>query len=325
MNVYRNLAEVPADFGPCALTIGNFDGLHFGHRQILRRVVAVARERGWKPSILTFHPHPARVLAPERAPRLLTSPERRLELIQEEGIDQVLILPFTPELAKLTPEQFVRELVVARLGARAILVGQNFRFGNKQRGDVAVLAEFGPDLGFEVDAIAPVSCRGQLVSSSAVRESILAGRVAWAARLLQRPYDLDGDVVKGHGVGAKQTVPTLNLDTRAELIPARGVYLTRTQELDAGAPPRRWNSITNIGYRPTFGDEQELSIETFLLHTLAGATPTRIRVQFLCRVRDERRFDSPGALKSQILKDVHVAQAYFRRLSAWRDRPVTRV
>lgn len=325
MNVYRSLADVPADFGPCALTIGNFDGLHFGHRQILRRVVLVARERGWKASVLTFHPHPARVLAPERAPRLLTSPERRLELIQEEGIDQVLILPFTPDVARLTPEQFVKELVVPRLGARAILVGQNFRFGSRQSGDVAVLAEFGRQLGFEVEAIAPVFWRRQLVSSSAVREAILAGRVAWAARLLRQPYGLEGDVVKGHGVGARQTVPTLNLDTRAEVIPARGVYITRTQSLDADPDRRRWASITNIGYRPTFTEGHDLAIETFLLDPLVGLPPERIRVQFLCRVRDERRFDSPEALKSQILKDVRVAKAYFRRLAAGRDRPVTRV
>jgi riboflavin kinase/FMN adenylyltransferase len=325
MNVYRSLAEVPADFGPCALTIGNFDGLHVGHRQILRRVVAVARERGWKASVLTFHPHPARVLAPERAPRLLTEPEPRIDLIREEGIDQILILPFTHELARLTPDEFVRELVLARLGARGILVGHNFRFGNKQSGDVGVLAELGRKLGFDVEAIPAVSCRGRLVSSSAIREAILSGRVDWAARLLQRPYGVEGDVVKGHGVGAKQTVPTLNLDTQAEVIPSRGVYITRTQELVADPHPRRWTSITNIGYRPTFGSEHELSIETFLLDSLVGPTPARIRVEFLRRVRDERRFESPEALKSQILKDVHVAQSYFRRLKSWGRRPVTRV
>ena len=321
MNTYRSLADVPADFGPSALTIGNFDGVHYGHRHILKRVVAVARQRGWKPSVLTFDPHPTCVVAPERAPRLLTTPERRVALMSEEGIEQVLILPFTPEVARWTPEEFVRQLVVARLQARAVLVGENFRFGNRQSGDVAVLAELGRTLGFETEAIPAVSRRGRMVSSSVIREAIMAGRVALAARLLRHPYGVEGEVVKGHGVGARQTVPTLNLSTQAAVIPSRGVYITRTADLDVA---REWNSITNVGYRPTFGATDELSIETFLLDPLEGQPPRRIRVEFLCRVRDERQFESPEALKTQILKDVRVARAYFRRVKAWRGRPVTR-
>src|SRR5581483_936668 len=322
MNVYRSLAEVPANFGPSALTIGNFDGVHYGHRQILKRVVAIAAARGWKPSVLTFDPHPTCVVAPERAPRLLTTPERRVALMREEGIEQVLILPFTSEVARWAPEEFARELLVARLGAHAVFVGENFRFGNRQSGNVAVLAELGRKLGFETEAIPAVSCRGRVVSSSVIREAILAGQVALAARLLWHPYGLEGEVVKGHGVGARQTVPTLNLSTRAAVIPGRGVYITRTADLEAA---REWNSITNVGYRPTFGSDDALSIETFLLDPLEGQPPQRIGVEFLCRVRDERRFDSPEALKAQILTDVRVARAYFRRVKAWRGRPVTRV
>src|SRR5579864_1019086 len=149
MEIYRSLAEVPAGFGPSALTIGNFDGVHFGHRRILRRLVALARERGWKPSVLTFDPHPALIVAPERAPRLLTSPERRAALMREEGVAQVLILPFTQDVAQWTPEEFARRLLVERLGARAVLVGDNFRFGHRQAGNVQVLAELGRKLGFE--------------------------------------------------------------------------------------------------------------------------------------------------------------------------------
>lgn len=321
MEVYRSLPAVPPDFGPSALTIGNFDGVHYGHRQILRRLVALAKERHWKASVLTFDPHPTCVVAPERAPRLLTSPERRVELMAEEGVQQILILPFTLEISRWTPEEFVRQLLVARLGARAILVGANFRFGNRQSGNVAVLAELGSQFGFETEAIPPVSCRGRVVSSTAIREAIVAGRVALAARLLQHAYGLEGEVVKGHGVGSRQTVPTLNLATRAEVVPARGVYLTRTVDRDGG---RAWNSITNVGYRPTFGAANDLSIETFLLGPLEGVTPHRIRVEFLCRVRDERQFPSSGALKEQILKDVRVAQAYFRRVASWSGRPVPR-
>jgi riboflavin kinase/FMN adenylyltransferase len=310
MRVYRSLAEVPANFGPSALTIGNFDGVHTGHRRILRRLVALAGQRGWKPSVLTFDPHPTRVVAPERTPPLLTSPLRRAELMREEGVEQALILPFVPEVARLSPEDFVREIVVGRLGARAALVGANFRFGHRHAGDFRALEELGRRFGCGTEIVDAVSCRGRIVSSSAIRELLGAGRVSLAARFLERPYALDGEVTGGRGVGSKQTVPTLNLATDAGVIPARGVYVTRTHDLDDG---REWNSITNIGYRPTFGESGERTIETFLLDPLDGEAPRRIRVAFLHRLRDERKFDNPDALKAQILGDARVARNYFRR------------
>jgi riboflavin kinase / FMN adenylyltransferase len=317
MKLYRNLAETPADFGPSALTIGNFDGVHYGHRRILRRLVALAKARDWKPSVLTFDPHPTRIVAPERSPRLMTTVERRAELMREEGIEQALILPFTAELAQLSPEQFVRDILAERLGARAVLVGDNFRFGHRHEGDVATLTRLGARYGFETEVVPAVQCRGRIVSSSGIRELVGSGDVAAAARLLLRPYALEGNVVSGRGVGSKQTVPTLNLATPAELIPARGVYITCTRDLDGD---RRWDSITNIGYRPTFGASDELTIETFLLQPLEGEAPRRIRVEFLRRVRDERQFASPDALRAQILDDVGAAQRYFRRVRAWVGR-----
>ena len=274
MQVYRSLTEVPGDFGPSVLSIGNFDGVHFGHRRILHRVKEIATERGWKASVLTFDPHPTRVVAPERTPPLLTSPERRAALMREEGIEQVLILPFTRELAMLTPEEFVERLLVKALGARAVLVGDNFHFGHRQAGNVKVLAELGRKFGFETEIVPAVTWRGRVVSSSGIRELIRAGNVSLAARLLQHAYGLEGEVVSGRGVGSKQTVPTLNLATSAEVIPANGVYITRTRDQADG---REWNSVTNIGYRPTFGASDQLSIETFLLDPLAGETPERIR------------------------------------------------
>jgi riboflavin kinase / FMN adenylyltransferase len=314
MNVYRGLAELPVDFGPSALTIGNFDGLHCGHRRILARVRAIAAERGLKPSALTFDPHPTRVVAPERSPRLMTSPERRVELMAEEGIEQVLILPFTADLAHLAPERFAADVLAARLGARAVLVGRNFRFGYKQAGTPEVLAALGRELGFETEVVPSVVYRGRLVSSSGIRELVLAGDVSRAARILMRPFAMEGPVVSGRGVGSKQTVPTLNLQSETEIVPATGVYVTRTFE-QGGA--RRWNSITNVGYRPTFGDTEGLSVETFLLDPLAGEDPGRIRVEFLRRVRPERKFETPEALRTQILRDVRAAQAFFRRVQAW--------
>ncbi|HUD99061.1 MAG TPA: bifunctional riboflavin kinase/FAD synthetase [Bryobacteraceae bacterium] len=314
MRIYRSLAEVPADFGPCALTIGNFDGVHFGHRRILRQLIALAAGRGWKSAVLTFDPHPTRIVAPDRTPTLLTSPAHRAELMREEGIQEVLILPFTAELARLSPEDFVQQLLVDRLGARAVLVGDNFRFGYRQSGNVRLLAELGARLGFETDVVPAVSWRGRIVSSSGIRSILTAGRVSLAARLLQHPYALDGGVVGGRGVGSQQTVPTLNLAPDAGLVPASGVYVTRALDLET---ERQWNAITNIGYRPTFGESDRLSIETFLLDPFIGETPNRIRIEFLWRVRDERKFESPAALREQILRDVRVARNYFRRTRAW--------
>lgn len=314
MRVYRSLAEVPSDFGPCAITIGNFDGVHAGHRRILRRLKTLADARGWKASVLTFDPHPTRVVAPERAPLLMTSPERRTELMKEEGIEQVLILPFDRQVAQLSPEQFVRELLVDRLGARAVLVGDNFRFGHRHAGNVEMLRQLGAELGFETETVPAVRCRGQVVSSSGIRSLVATGRVGLAARYLERPYRIEGEVVSGRGVGSRQTVPTLNLATEAALIPAAGVYVTRTYDTDNG---RRWNSITNVGYRPTFGASNQLTIETFLLDPLEAETPRHIALEFLDRVREERKFESPEALKAQILKDAAAAQRYFRRRRAW--------
>jgi riboflavin kinase/FMN adenylyltransferase len=314
MRLFRSLDQVPADFGPCALTIGNFDGVHFGHRRILKQVVALAAARGWKPAVLTFDPHPTQVVAPDRTPVLLTSPAHRAELMEEEGIAEVLILPFTAEIARLSPEDFVRQLLVERLGVRAVLVGDNFCFGYRQSGNVQLLAQLGGKMGFETEIVPAVKWRGRMVSSSIVRTLLRAGQVSLAAHMLQHPYALDGAVVQGRGVGSKQTVPTLNLAPDGGMVPAAGVYVTRAYDLAGG---RRWNAITNVGYRPTFGASDRLTIETFLLDPFSGDTPARIRVEFLWRVRDERKFDSPAALKEQILRDVHTAQRYFRRLRAW--------
>jgi len=309
MRIARSLSEA-AGFAPSAVTIGNFDGVHIGHQHLFAETVSIAREGGWKPTVLTFDPHPARVVAPQRAPRLLTSMEDRADLIAANGIEQLVLLPFTAELSRLTPEEFVKQVLLDTLGAKAVLVGDNFRFGHKQAGDTATLAQLGNVYGFSTHIAGAVACRGRVVSSSAVRELIDSGDVSRVCRFLNRPYAISGEVVRGHGIGSKQTVPTLNLATTAEVLPRRGVYITRTADLDSD---RSWNSITNLGYRPTFGSDEELSIETFLLQPLAGDTPSRIRVQFLRRVRDERKFDSPEALKAQILRDVGRAQAYFRR------------
>jgi riboflavin kinase/FMN adenylyltransferase len=292
------------------LTIGNFDGVHAGHRQLLRRVVELGREHGLQPAVLTFDPHPTRVVAPQRAPRLLTTIEERVALIREQGVEEVVVLPFTSEVARLSPEEFVEQIVIGRMHARIVMVGDNFRFGHKQAGDIRTLTELGVRFGFQTHVVDAVHRRGRVVSSSEIRRLIEAGSVAMASRLLERPYSLQGEVVSGHGIGSKQTVPTLNLSTPAEVIPANGVYISCTHDLET---LDHWRSITNVGTRPTF-DGGALSIETFLLSSFDGLTPGRISVEFLRRVRAERKFESAEALKQQIFVDVGRAQTFFRRL-----------
>jgi len=320
MRIYLSLDDVPADFGPCALTIGNFDGVHAGHRGILRRVREVAVERGLKASALTFNPHPSKIVAPARTPRLMSSPEQRCALMREEGIEQVFIMPFDRQVAHLTPEQFVEQVLVRKLDVRAMVLGHDFRFGYKHSGNVRVLEELGRKYGFTTEEVKAVTVRGVLVSSTALRQLVESGKIAQAARLLQRPYALEGEVVPGRGVGSRQTVPTLNLAPETEVLPATGVYVTRTRDLEN---KRVWPSVTNVGYRPTFDDNREISIETFLLESLVGDAPHRIRVELLWRVRNERQFPDAQALKQQILRDAALAQAYFRRTQKWTCRPAS--
>jgi riboflavin kinase / FMN adenylyltransferase len=307
--IWRSLDALPQAFGPTAVTIGNFDGVHAGHREIMRRVVSVAREHGWSPCVLTFEPHPMVLVAPSRAPKLITTLDQRCALMEDLRIEQILILPFTHAIAALTPEQFVQQTLVDRLRARAVLVGENFRFGNRAAGNTTILTELGEKYGYITEVIPAVQARHCVVSSTAVRGKLESGNVSAVRRLLCRPYSLEGRVVRGHGVGSRQTVPTLNLETSAELLPARGVYITQTYDLNSA---QVWPSISNVGYRPTFGGDQ-LSIETFLLAPLEGAGPNEIRVEFLRHVREERKFESPEALKEQIFRDVKRAQTYFRR------------
>ena len=319
MKIYHSLDEVPTDFGPSALTIGNFDGVHFGHRRILKRLVALAQERGWKPSVLTFDPHPTRIVAPERSPRLLTSPEQRAALMREEGIEQVLILPFTPEVAGLTPEEFARQLLVGRLGARAVLVGENFRFGHKQAGNARMLLLLGAERGFDVVILPPVIHKGEVVSSTIIRREIACGDVAHAARLLGRPFVLSGKVVSGTGTGRRFLFPTLNLAPEQELLPARGVYVTRTL-IEGETRTRR--SVTNVGVRPTFNGST-LSVETHVIESLGEATRGRIEVHFWKRLREEKKFNGPEELRAQIAQDIAAAGRFFTLLRRVRSSHVS--
>ena len=312
LRAYRSLEDAAADFGPCALTIGNFDGVHLGHQLILERTVRRARAAGWKAAALTFDPHPTRIVAPQRSPALMTTIEQRLERFTEHGLDEALVMAFTPEVAALSPETFARDVLAATLKARVVVVGSNFRFGHKHAGDVDTLRELGARYGFDCEAVPPVRLGGDVVSSSRVRAVLGEGRLREARLMLGRPFAVRGDVAPGRGIGARQTVPTLNMACESELTPADGVYVSETRDLGDG---RRWRSITNVGVRPTFG-AGERTVETHLLEAIEGDAPRRIEICFLRRLREERTFPSAEELKKQILSDIAEAQRFFRLRAA---------
>ncbi len=322
MRIARSLEEA-AEFGPLAVTIGNFDGVHLGHRKLLHTVVEAAKAMNVAPAVLTFDPHPATIVGPQRTARLLTTHAERCTVMAREGVEFVLILSFTSELSQWPPEKFVERVLAKAMHARVVVVGENFRFGHRQMGDVNTLKHLGTALGFHTLVTPQLKWRNRVVSSSAIRRAVQSGHVSLAGRMLGRCFALEGDVVKGHGVGSKKTVPTLNLHTYSQVLPSPGVYITRTTELDS--PHRQWQSITNVGHRPTFsgGVVNPLTIETFLLDKFEPPTPEMIRIEFLRRVRDEKKFASPEVLKSQIMHDVARAQAFFRRIVRVQLKPQT--
>lgn len=301
-------SEQPQSSARAAVAIGNFDGVHLGHQEILKRAVQRAREKDSLSAVITFYPHPLETLRPESAPLLLMTLPQRLAALEAAGIDAALVLDFNRALSLLSPEEFVRPFLVECLRARLVLVGANFKFGHKQAGDAALLARLGGNSGFEIECIPPIRVGREIVSSSAIRAAVAEGDMARAARMLGRPYSLSGEVRSGTGMGRKLVVPTLNLSTEQELFPKAGVYATETI-LPAGI----FRSATNVGVRPTF-DGRTLAVESHLLDFSSELGQGPMEVRFWTRLRDERKFSSPDELKAQVMKDVQRARDYFRRI-----------
>jgi riboflavin kinase/FMN adenylyltransferase len=308
--VFCSAQEIPAGFGPAVAAIGNFDGVHRGHREILSAVVNEARDLGMRSVAITFDPHPEQFLRPAEAPRLLTPIAERLRLLAATGIDAVLVLPFDAALAGLPARDFVRRILVAALRVFAVHEGGNFRFGHHAEAGVAELREFGAGFGFAVHQHSSVRVRGLEVSSSAIRALVAAGDVHRAHWMLGRPFAVRSTPARGRGIGTRLLVPTVNLAPYAELLPAFGVYVTR---LTIGA--RCFQAVTNVGNRPTFG-APSFAVESHLLDfepvDLDEKTP--IELEFLLRLRGEFQWPSPEALKAQIFKDVARAKRYFHLL-----------
>ena len=313
MKIFRHLEELPADLGGTVLSVGNFDGVHRAHQHVLGEVVGRARELGAVSLAVTFDPHPTRILQPDAAPPLITPLPIKLRLLAAAGLDAVLLLPFTRDLSLLTPRQFAEEILHRKLHAREVHEGFNFRFGCKAKGDVPQLIEFGREFGFEVKVYPEMCIRGHSVSSSRVRELVGAeGDVSDARQLLGRPFSIISNPGRGRGYGAKYTVPTINLSRYGELAPRNGVYITRTRVAE-----ERFDSVTNVGNRPTFGAES-FAIETHLLnfHPLELTPETEVELFFLRRLRAEIKFPSVGDLRAQIAADVRHARRYFHLLNA---------
>ncbi len=305
------------DAPACVAAVGNFDGVHLAHQSLLRAALHEARALGMPAVGVSFEPHPTRILAPQAAPPLLTPGEEKIRCLAATGLDALVLLPFSRDLSLLSPRAFVTQILVRGLRIRALHEGENFRFGHRQKGTMATLERLGREFHFGVHPHPVVRVRGEVVSSSRIRSLVSAGDVARARWLLGRPFAVRGLVTAGRGVGRQQTVPTLNLEPYPELLPAHGVYCTC---VEVGG--HRLPALTNVGVRPTFGPGGAVTVESHLLEpppaALQAALEQPITVHFLHRVRDERRFESPQALRAQIELDIVHAGVFFRRLPARR-------
>ena len=292
------------------VTIGNFDGVHLGHRRILEAVADRAKTIG-RPSVaITFDPHPLAVLRPDNAPRQIQTLRQKEEAIEALGIENLLVIPFTRDFSLTEPEDFVRGFLAERLGTAEAYLGQHFAFGRGKRGDLALLKRMGPECGFSASGIEEVFFEGEPISSTRIRNALERGEISGANAMLGREYGLDGIVSKGEKVGHRIGYPTINLAPENDFQPADGVYVTRIEIRSFG---RRFDGVTNIGRRPTLYDDLRTTIETFVLDFSANVYGERVRLFFLERLREERKFPSVEALTEQIARDIEAARAYFVR------------
>ncbi len=299
---------------PTVLTLGVFDGLHLGHQLIMRTVVDRAQATGAVPTVITFEPHPRAVLHPESAPPLLQTLDQKIEAMGVLGIEQTIVIHFDKAFSQVRAEDFLRDVVVDRLQAKEVYLGRGFFFGHNREGNIDLLRRVSSQLGFVADEVSEVRLRDKRIGSTRIRELLLSGHVNLARRMLGRPYGVEGPVVRGAARGVGLGFPTANVQPHNRVIPKRGVYVTAT--LIEG----QWRrSVTNIGTRPTFGDNLEPSIETHVIDWSGDLYGDVLRVRFLHRLRDEKKFGSIDELKSQIESDVARAKEYFERAGVKRS------
>ncbi len=292
---------------PTVLTLGVFDGLHLGHQRIMQTVVERARETKSVPTAITFDPHPRAVLFPENTPPLLQTLDQRLAAFEVLGIEQAIVIQFNKDFASQDAEDFLRQIIHDRLQAREVYLGKGFAFGKNRGGNIELLRQMSAELGFFADEVAEVCLRGSRISSSKIRELLTAGQVNLARRMLGRPYGIEGQIIRGDQRGRTIGFPTANLKPKNRVIPRYGVYATANL---IGGVWRR--SITNVGVRPTFDGDRELSIESYVFDFDGDLYGDVLRVRFLHRIRDERKFGGIEELKVQIEKDTKHALDYFK-------------
>ena len=293
---------------PTVLTLGVFDGLHLGHQLIMKTVVDRARAAGAVPTVITFEPHPRAVLHPESAPPLLQTLDQKIEAMGVLGIEQTIVIRFDRAFSQIPAERFLRDVVVDRLHAKEVYLGRGFFFGHNREGNIDLLRAISTRLGFFGDEVPEVRLRGKRIGSTRIREALLAGRVNLARRMLGRPYGVEGPVIRGAARGVNLGFPTANIQPHNRVIPRGGVYVTAAL---LGGQWRR--SVTNIGTRPTFDDARGISIETHVMNWSGDLYGDVVRVRFLHRLRDEKKFSSINELKTQIGRDVARTQVYFER------------
>jgi riboflavin kinase/FMN adenylyltransferase len=307
MYVIYNLEDLRRPLKNPVLTIGNFDGVHRGHLALFEQVKERAEELQGQSAVMTFEPHPIQVMKPTDGPRLITPTPQKLELIEKAGIEVLLCLRFTREFAAIAARDFVKNILVDRIGIKELVVGYDYTFGHNREGNISLLREMGDRLGFVVHLVGPVHVNHALVSSTSIRNLVQEGKLDEAKVLLGRDYQLQGKVVKGHNRGGRLLgFPTANLQVKDELLPRVGVYAV-TVVIDG----KVYNGVTNVGYNPTFGDTP-LTVETHILDFSGDLLGKTIRVNFLKRLRDEKTFRSIEELSEQISKDIRQAKKHFQ-------------
>ena len=306
MLVYRGFSQTA--HSATVLTIGNFDGVHLGHRALLARLARTAAKAGLPATVLTFEPHPREFFTPELAPPRLSTLREKLELLADDGIDLTYICHFNARFAAIGAEEFIERVLVGALRVRHLIVGDDFRFGARRAGDFTLLRAAGARLGFRVEAMDSVTLDGERASSSAVRDALHAGRLEHAARLLGRPYSIDGRVVHGEKVGRQLGFHTANIRIKHERPPLQGVFAVEVK----GLPGEPRHGVANLGYRPTGNHVQRPLLEVHLFDFSADIYGAHLNVRFLHKLRDEMKFPDFNALKAQIAGDVSAAKAYFQ-------------
>ena len=309
MRVIFNLKEIEKPLTEPVLTIGNFDGVHKGHLALFDKVKERAKAIGGQSVVMTFEPHPLKIMRPANGPRLITHTGQKLELIEKAGVDIIVCVSFDREFAAIPARDFVKEILVRKIGIREIVVGYDYTFGHNREGDINLLREMGEELGFVVHLVGPVQIEERLVSSTSIRRLVQEGRLDKAKVLLGRDFEVQGTVVKGRNRGGRLLgFPTANLNPHGELLPQKGVYAVKVVIDDTF-----YNGVTNVGYNPTFGNTG-LTVETHILDYSGDLLGKTIKVQFIKRLRDERTFKTVEELSARIARDITQAREVFREV-----------